>query len=188
MDADRNGGDEILERIFLDQALAHQTGNCVMQRDEGAGDAGSARTAIGLDYVAVNLDSAFTELLQINHGAQAAPDQALDFLCAPGLLALGRFAPHALAGGTRQHAVFGGDPAFAAALLVRRHFLFDTGGADDFGVAALDQHRAFGVFGVAAGDAYFTQLVGLSGTGAHEKYLLKNYLMSSTRQTVSSVS
>jgi len=60
----------------------------------------------------------------------------------------------------------------AAALLVRRDFLVDAGGADHLGVAAFDQHRTFGMFGVTAGDADFTQLVWQSLTGAHGGFSL----------------
>ncbi len=52
---------------------------------------------------------------EIDHGAQGAADQTLDFHGAAGLLAGGGLAPGALVGGARQHAVFGRDPAAAAA-------------------------------------------------------------------------
>ena len=51
----------------------------------------------------------------VDDGAQAAADQALDFLRAAGLLAARRLAVAAGVGGARQHAVFGGDPALALA-------------------------------------------------------------------------
>jgi hypothetical protein len=63
------------------------------------------------------------------HGAQAAADQALDFLGAAGLLALGGLARGARVGGARQHAVFGGDPALALAAQEAGHRLLDAGGA-----------------------------------------------------------
>ena len=63
------------------------------------------------------------------------------------------FAVRAGVGGARQHAVFGGDPAFALAAQERRHAFLDAGGAQHAGVAEADQHRAFGVAGVAALDA-----------------------------------
>ena len=56
-------------------------------RDIGAADAGAARTAVGLHHVAIDVQRALAELFQVDHRAQAAPDQALDFLGAPGLLA-----------------------------------------------------------------------------------------------------
>ena len=123
-----------------------------MQRDKSTGDARRARAAIGLDHVAIDLDGAFAQCFQIHHRAQGAPDQALDFLCATGLLAARRFAVHPAAGGARQHAVFRRHPALTLAAQKRRHFFVDAGGADDLGVAALDQHRAFGMLGVIAGN------------------------------------
>ena len=156
VDADRDRGNKILERGFLDQPFAEQAAHRIMQCDERAGDTGGAGAAVSLNHVAINLDGALAQFSQIHHRAQAASDQALDFLGASGLLALGGFPAHAFTGGARQHAVFRGDPAFAAAPFMRRNFFFDAGGANNFGVAALDQHRTFGVFGVVAGDAYFT--------------------------------
>ena len=111
-----------------------------MQRDESAGNAGSARAAVRLYYVAIYLYGSLAEFFQVHHTAQAAPDQALNFLGTSGLFALGRFARHAAAGRSRQHAVFRRDPTFAGAFFVGWNFLFDTGRADDFGVTAFDQH------------------------------------------------
>jgi hypothetical protein len=61
-------------------------------------------------------------------------------------------------GRTRQHAVFGRQPALPLALQEARHLVFDTGGANHLGIAALDQHRAFGMFGVLASQANIAQL------------------------------
>jgi len=77
-------------------------------------------------------------------------------------------------GGAGQHAVFGSDPAFARAFFVARHFLFHRRGAQHFGVAKLNQHRAFGMHGVVTGNAHGAQLVGSTGVarggqgGGHE--------------------
>ena len=105
------------------------------------------------------MQGAFAERLQIEGGAQRAADQALDFLRAAGLLAARRFAVHARVRRARQHAVLGRQPALTLALQETRHLVFDAGGADDLGVAALDQHRAFGMLGVLAGDADGAQRV-----------------------------
>jgi hypothetical protein len=90
---------------------ADQFGQRVVQGDAGAADRGAAGAAVGLYDVAIERDLAFAECAQIGHRAQAAADQALDFLGAAGLLALGRLAVGAGVGRARQHAVFGGDPA-----------------------------------------------------------------------------
>ena len=105
------------------------------------------------------MDGAFAQKRQVKHGAQRAPDQALDFLGTPALLAARRLAVAAGVGGARQHAVFGCHPAFAAAFFVARHFFFDRGGTQHLGVAKLDQHRALGMHGVAARDAHRPQLI-----------------------------
>ena len=89
-----------------------------------------------------------------------AADEALDFLGAAGLLAGRRLAPRALMGGARQHAVFGGDPALAAALQPRRHALFERGGAQHMRVAEADEAGALGMAGEAALEADGAQFVG----------------------------
>src|SRR3989344_5591662 len=124
--------------------------------------------ATGLDHVAIELDGALAQQLEVKHRAQAAADKALDLLRAAGLLAARGLAVAAGVGGAGQHAVFGRDPALAAAALVGRHALFHRSGAKHFGVAELDQHRALGMHGVAAGDAHGAQLVGGAVAGAGE--------------------
>ena len=86
-------------------------GDAVVQRDPGAGDRGGAGAAVGLDHVAIDGDLPLAERRQVDDGAQAAADQALDLDRAAALLAGRGLAPRALRGGARQHAVFGGDPA-----------------------------------------------------------------------------
>jgi hypothetical protein len=49
-----------------------------------------------------------------------------------------------------------------------RYFFFDRRVAQYFGVAKLDQHRAFGVVGVIAGDVDWTQLVGLAVAASYK--------------------
>jgi hypothetical protein len=66
-------------------------------------------------------------------------------------------------GGAGQHAIFSGDPAFARAFFVARHFFFYRSCAQHLGVAKFDQNRAFGVHGVVAGNTHGAQLV--SGAG-----------------------
>jgi hypothetical protein len=108
------------------------------------------------------------QLLEVEHRAQRAADQALDLLRAAALLAARGLAVAAGVGGARQHAVFGRHPALAAAPLVRRHPVFDRGGAQDARVAELDEHGALGMDGEAARDAHRTELVGGAAAGALE--------------------
>ena len=58
-----------------------------MQRDPGAGDRGGAGAAVGLDDIAVDGDLPLAERRQVEHGAQAPPDQALNLNGAAALLA-----------------------------------------------------------------------------------------------------
>ena len=126
IDADGNRRDRAVHRIALDRVLRLQPVDRIDQRDIRAGDRRGARAAIGLEHVAVERDGAFAERGAIDAGAQAASDQALDFHRAPALSAARGFALRAFARRARQHAVFGGDPAFALAAQERRHFFLDA--------------------------------------------------------------
>jgi hypothetical protein len=132
----------VLERVAGLQAAAlldHRQG--IAQGDHGAGDGRGAGTAVGLDHVAVDVQGDVAELAHVQRGAQGAADQALDFQGAATLLATAGFTLVTLAGGARQHAVFGGQPALALALEEARHAVFDADRADDLGVTELDQYR-----------------------------------------------
>ncbi len=104
-----------------------------------------AGAAVGLDDVAVQRDLALAQDPQVDHGAQGAPNQALDLLGAARLLALGGLAPAAGMGGAGQHAVFGRHPALAAAFQERRNAVLHRGRDQHLGVAGGDQAGAFGV-------------------------------------------
>ena len=73
-------------------AVAQQLANASCSGDKGAGDRGGARAAVGLDHVAVEVQGALAQRVEIDDGAQRAADQALDFLRAAGLLAARGFA------------------------------------------------------------------------------------------------
>ena len=64
----------------------------------------------------------------------------------PRLLAGGRFAPRALGGGARQHAVFRRHPAAAAAAQEGRRLVLEARGAQHMGIAEFHQAGAFGMF------------------------------------------
>jgi hypothetical protein len=92
----------------IDQALQSQA-----ERYECSGDRSGSRAAIGLDHVAIDPDGALAQALQISHRAQRASDEALNFLRAPALLSLGRFARGAGQRRARQHSVLAGNPSLA---------------------------------------------------------------------------
>ena len=75
-------------------------------------------------------------------------------------------------GGARQHAVFGGDPALVFAAQEGREFFIHAGGAEDVGVAAADERRAFGMFVDAALDNDRAELVGATVACAHDDSLV----------------
>src|SRR3712207_6697795 len=82
-----------------------------LEGDVAARDRGAARAAVGLQDVAVDVDGALAEGLEVDHAAQGAPDQALDLDGAPVGPALGHVALLALAGGGGEHPVLRGQPA-----------------------------------------------------------------------------
>ena len=69
--------DVIADRLAADNVARLHPGETVMQCDPGAGDRCRARAAVGLNDVAVDGDLALSERFEIDHRAQAAPDQAL---------------------------------------------------------------------------------------------------------------
>ena len=87
------------------------------------------------------------------------------------MLALSSFALTPGVGGAGEHAVFGGDLAFAAAAFVDWNFFFNGGGAQNLGVPHFNQDGAFSVASVAAGDAHGAQgvegAVLTDGRGVH---------------------
>src|SRR5690606_35270201 len=101
--------------------------------------------AIGLNDIAVQMQRALPQRLQVEYGPQAAPDQTLDFLRTATLFAAGRFPVTACVGGTRQHAIFGGDPAPTLALEEGRYLVQHAGIAQHPGLAHGNQHRTFSI-------------------------------------------
>ena len=146
---------------------SHATASC--ERDEGAGDRRGARAAVGLQHVAVERDRALAERARGRHtraasGRSGAGSPACGPLCLP--RAASRSLRVWVARGSMPYsAVTQPSPLAAlgtAAPSPRRR------GAQHARVAELDQHRAFGVAGVAARDADRAQLVGGAAVGALE--------------------
>ena len=84
-------------------------------------------------YGALTVDSdlVFTEGFKVDHRAQGASDEALDFLCAARLFACGGLAAIARMGGAREHAIFAGDPALARAAHPAGNLVGPACGAQD---------------------------------------------------------
>ncbi|KMQ84340.1 hypothetical protein RF55_17930 [Lasius niger] len=92
IDADRDGRYRTDDRVALQAFVQHQLVDGIDQGDISAGDRCGAGTAVGLQDIAVQGDHAFTQRLAVDAGAQAAPDQALDFHRPSTLAAAGGFA------------------------------------------------------------------------------------------------
>ena len=138
---------------------AHQLLAGVGERHEAAGDGGRARAAVGLQHVAVERDGA---LAQAPSGPTTARSERpisrwiswVRPLCLP------RAASRAM-----RVCVARGSMPYSAVIqpwpLPRRkrwHAVLDARRAQHLRVAELDQHRAFGVLGVAAREAHRPQL------------------------------
>src|SRR5271165_2530 len=167
-DADAGGGyrgddRERLYRLELDQLAQREN-----QSDVGAGDGRGARSAVGLEDVAIDDDGAVAECGRIDDRAKGASNQALDFLGAAGWVTLVHFARSAGRGGAREHGVFGGDPAASAAAQKAGYGVLDGRGAQHACVADLDERRALGRHQVIGGDAHRAQLGGLPVVDSHE--------------------
>ena len=136
--------------------------------------AAHARAAIGLQHVAVDGDLPLAQRPQVDHGAQGAADQPLDFLRAAGLLAARRLALAARVGGARQHAVFGRHPALrrsragTAAPASRRWQRTSTCVSPK-----RDQARSLGVAGESGGQGHGAQCVGRAAGWAHDRSILR---------------
>ena len=85
------------EAASLPSAISLFTASCAATKAPVM--AARARAAVGLQHVAIELDGALAQRLQVEHGAHRAADQALDFLGAAALLAAGRLAVAAGVGG-----------------------------------------------------------------------------------------
>src|SRR5471030_825852 len=171
--ANRNSRDHLLERVAAFQAatlLDHFQG--INQGNHGAGDGCGAGAAIGLDNIAIDVQGDIAQFRHVQRCAQGTTNQTLDLQSTAALLATARFTLVTLAGGARQHAVFGGQPALALPLEETRHAIFDADRADDLGITELDQYRSLGVFGVVAGNADRAELIGNATTWTfHREYL-----------------
>ena len=111
--------------------------------------------AISLQHIAIQCDRPFSQRCAVNNGTQRSSDQSLNFQRAATLFTTGRFPRHAASRGTRQHAVFRCDPAFALAAQKRRDPFLHRRRAKNVGVTTADQNRTLRVAGVVPLDNVF---------------------------------
>ena len=166
-DAAGDGGDVVAQRLGLEHVARLHPGDAIVQRHPGAGNGRRARSAIGLDHVAIDRDLPLAERGQIEDRAQAASDQPLDLDRAAALLAGRRLAAGPFRCRARQHAVFGGDPAARLPFEPGRQPVLERRRHQHVGVAELHEAGALGIFHHAAFERYGAQLVGLSAAGPH---------------------
>ena len=141
------------------------------QGDEGAGDGGGARAAVGLDDVAVDPDGALAELSRSVTARRERPMRRWISWVRPEARPLLTSRGVRVEGGAREHAVFARDPAFAAVAQEGGNRFFDRGGADDAGVADFDERGAFGGVDKVGEDGDRPKLIGGAVVGA------KNHLV-----------
>ncbi len=169
-DADRDGGDGRAQRAGVgERAGPHELADGERERDPRAGDRGHAGAAVGGEHVAVHVDGPLAEVLEIDGGAERAADQALDLLAAPAGVALAARVRRA-----RQHGVLGGQPALALADEEPGHAGLDARGAQDPGVAELDQRRALRVLLIVRDDLERAELIGAPAIESHGAHTTPN--------------
>src|SRR5262249_11117026 len=130
-------------------------------------DGRRARSAIGLDHVAIDLDLPLAKGCEIGHCPQAPADQALDLMGTPTLSAPHRFAITPRMGRPRQHAVLGGHPASPTVTQEGRHAVVYRGRAENMSVAKTREARALGILVGSRLQNDGAQLIGRAAIGTH---------------------
>ena len=167
-DADGDGADHLLERGLLEGAGFDEGVEGEAEGACGAGNGCGAGSAVGLEDVAVEDNCSFTKQLHVDDGAQAAADEALDFMGAAADFAAFAFARGAGDGGAGKHGVLGGDPSAAGVTEPSGDALLDGGIGQDAGIAEADEDGSFGGLDEAGEELEGAQLVGGALAGAEQ--------------------
>ncbi len=129
---DAHGRHAVAKRRLFELAGAPELVERERERNEARRDRRGARPAVGFENVAIDDDTAFAELFEIERGAESAADQALDLTRATPERP---FAPVARLPPLRVrawvHLVFGGHPALAAPRHELGHRLIHRRGRKD---------------------------------------------------------
>src|SRR5579884_304079 len=134
--ADRDRGHGSDERLREPEPVER-----ALRRHVGAGDRGAARPAVGLQDVAVEVDGALAERLEVDDAAERAADQPLDLDRPPALPPARRLAICALAGRRRQERVLRGHPPAPRAVEPPRDAVLDRRRAEDTRLSLRPEHH-----------------------------------------------
>src|SRR6476646_1140978 len=127
--ADRDGGDAAAQRLRETEPVERAT-RC----DIRTCDRGTTRAAVGLQHVAVEIDGALAECLEVDDAAQRAADQPLDLDRPPALLAPRGLPVGALTRRGGQQRVLGRHPAAPGPVEPARYAVLDRGRAEHAGL------------------------------------------------------
>lgn len=166
-DTDGNCRHWFVHEVAFDHFAVEHPGDGLVAGDVGGGDGCRSGSAIGHEGVAVDSDGSLSHSFEINDGAEGAADETLDFHCAAVGAAPADVSLVALATGSREHGVFGGDPSGAGAFEPSGDIFFDGGGDVHVGVSHFDEAGAFGVFAESGFEGYGSELVVGSSVVAH---------------------
>ena len=106
------------------------------------------------------MNRTLTECLRIDHGAQRTPDEPLDLLRPPRLMAAHRLTCRTLRPRAWEHGVLRRHPARARPLQKERHALLHRRRTDDARMTGLNERRAVRIALIAAFDPNRAQLIG----------------------------
>lgn len=137
--ADGDRGHGFAHEVLFDHAVGFHPLEGLIGGDIGGGDGGGSGSTVGHEGVAVDCDCALAHALQVNHAAESAPDQALNFHCSTIGAAAHGVALVALFAGPGEHGVFGGDPSGAFAFEPAGDVVFDGCRDVHVGIAHFDE-------------------------------------------------
>src|SRR5262249_51928448 len=125
------------ERLAEPEAVERAPGGDVRTADRRA-----TRAAVRLQHVAVEVDRALAERVEVRYRADRAADQSLDLDRAAALTAPARLALGSLSGRSREERVLRGQPAAARVAQPARDALLDRRRAEDLRASLRPEHRA----------------------------------------------
>src|SRR5829696_2045822 len=159
-DSDRDRGDGSGEGAREAEAVERP-----VRRNIRAADRRTASPAVGLENVAVEVNRALAERLEIQKTAKRPPDQALDLDCPPLLPTAPRLALHPLARRRRQQRILRCHPPAAGVPEPAWHALLDRCRAQDDRLALPPQRRAVRLLQEVEADVDRAELVAAPSVG-----------------------